>query len=634
VIEKYIYNEKTEGYVFWSYGNSPTQKIENITLNKIDKKFKALYLLSNKIIGSSSFYFESDLTRNITKKYLKIFKNGEALYFTDDAIGDFLEHGIKKIEKSPPALTAYNDKVTVNRYGNELNDLGFILKRRSESISARMRYLWSQDIYGSSKENEIARYLKANIKEDAVYQEYCAKLSNIASGGKTNIDFVWEYVSAKIEEFKLDSLIKGISVFLKKRLQELYLIATADILEINIDSSLQSYLSHYDSNLFLGCMRHLNLESELNRLTVSDLVKIKQCDEFLFFRDHYFKIIDAINNNYSIFVDAFDDLPSAIENRNKKEELVNSFFDEKKKDKYYRNAIDNLIELYDEIVNRAIQKKSSDLLDYYREKKDTGQNYKEMLSHKNSSNDQSVDVLVLVAMEEELDAFLNHIKKTKKIGIGNIFGYMCSIDGIKGNIVVVEVGKGNYSSTSQSRMLIVKLHPQYIILTGIIAGINDKCKLGDILVSEQIVAYEPGKISLDGLKRRPDSIKVNFDIIQKVKNARDTDWFSSILEDRPGNNQGKSNVYLGEILSGEKVVNNPDFKQELKTIFNQAIGVEMEGYGTALSAYFADANIKFVLIKGVCDYADKKNDEWHKYAADAASAFTVKLIEKILDTGR
>jgi hypothetical protein len=57
--------------------------------------------------------------------------------------------------------------------------------------------------------------------------------------------------------------------------------------------------------------------------------------------------------------------------------------------------------------------------------------------------------------------------------------------------------------------------------------------------------------------------------------------------------------------------------------------LEMEGVGVATACHNA-GNVRFLLIKGICDWADpKKNDSWHAYAADAAACFTKALLARV-----
>lgn len=65
----------------------------------------------------------------------------------------------------------------------------------------------------------------------------------------------------------------------------------------------------------------------------------------------------------------------------------------------------------------------------------------------------------------------------------------------------------------------------------------------------------------------------------------------------------------------------------LRKMWTQAVGLEMEASGAAAVTHEHPTRPSFILIKGVCDYADaSKNDDWQSYAADAAGRYTISLL--------
>ena len=52
--------------------------------------------------------------------------------------------------------------------------------------------------------------------------------------------------------------------------------------------------------------------------------------------------------------------------------------------------------------------------------------------------------------------------------------------------------------------------------------------------------------------------------------------------------------------------------------------------GVASACHHASPPVPFLLIKGICDFADEhKSDGWQPYAADAAAAFAAVLIKRM-----
>jgi hypothetical protein len=55
--------------------------------------------------------------------------------------------------------------------------------------------------------------------------------------------------------------------------------------------------------------------------------------------------------------------------------------------------------------------------------------------------------------------------------------------------------------------------------------------------------------------------------------------------------------------------------------------VEMEGGGVAASAFATARRVGFLLVRAICDFADRaKDDSWQEYAAHAAASFVAELL--------
>jgi nucleoside phosphorylase len=86
---------------------------------------------------------------------------------------------------------------------------------------------------------------------------------------------------------------------------------------------------------------------------------------------------------------------------------------------------------------------------------------------------------------------------------------------------------------------------------------------------------------------------------------------------------GQPVVHRGLILSGNGVVKNPNDRVRLRRGRDDAICFEMEAAGIM-------DEIRCLVVRGICDYADThKQDGWHHYAAAAAAAYAKALLRKI-----
>jgi nucleoside phosphorylase len=54
----------------------------------------------------------------------------------------------------------------------------------------------------------------------------------------------------------------------------------------------------------------------------------------------------------------------------------------------------------------------------------------------------------------------------------------------------------------------------------------------------------------------------------------------------------------------------------------------MEGYGVVSAARQRFEQVRCLVIRALCDYADnEKNDEWHEYAAAVAAGYAKHLLK-------
>jgi nucleoside phosphorylase len=160
-------------------------------------------------------------------------------------------------------------------------------------------------------------------------------------------------------------------------------------------------------------------------------------------------------------------------------------------------------------------------------------------------------------------------------------------------------------------------HPRAIIMVGIAFGKDPtKQKMGDVLVATQIIPYERIRVGEQDIFRGPIPPS-NITLLNRFENV--PTWHFP----RP---DGKEcDLIPGPILSGEKLVDDPDFKRQLFQRFPQAIGGEMEGAG--LAAASGRRGIAWILVKSICDWGDGKK---HKQEQPLAAAAAASLVHHVL----
>jgi len=202
---------------------------------------------------------------------------------------------------------------------------------------------------------------------------------------------------------------------------------------------------------------------------------------------------------------------------------------------------------------------------------------------------------------------------------------------------IVEVGAGNAGAAVEAERAIAYFQPEILLFVGIAGGIKDVA-IGDVVAATDVYGYESGKVGdSQQFFIRPKVGKSAYALVQRAKaEARKGEWLQR-LSSQPS---PQPRVFVAPIAAGEKVLasTKSDIFQFLKDSYNDAVAVEMEGFGF-LSAVFAYPEIKAIVIRGISDLIEGKNEDSKKSgqkpepirqekASHHASAFAFEMLSK------
>jgi nucleoside phosphorylase len=126
-----------------------------------------------------------------------------------------------------------------------------------------------------------------------------------------------------------------------------------------------------------------------------------------------------------------------------------------------------------------------------------------------------------------------------------------------------------------------------------------KQALGDVLIASQIQDYELAKLNRDGtVTPRGDKPSTSDPLLNRLRSAHAI--CKRQLSDWPP-------VAFGLVLSGQKLLDNLDYRESLKRLYPQAVGGEMECTGLYVSA--TRAKVDWILVKGICDWGHNKGNQ-------------------------
>jgi nucleoside phosphorylase len=187
-----------------------------------------------------------------------------------------------------------------------------------------------------------------------------------------------------------------------------------------------------------------------------------------------------------------------------------------------------------------------------------------------------------------------------------------------------EMGSGGLGASLLTvRKGIEDLFPTAVIMVGIAFGVNEeKQAIGDILVTEQLRLYDLQRVGTQDEQEQ---------VILRGDKPHASPWLINLFKSADISWE-KARVRFGTVLTGEKLLDNIDYRNQLLNFEPEAIGGEMEGAGLYVACQ--DKKVDWILVKGICDWADgekgQDKESRQKTAASNAAAFVVHTLKFVL----
>ena len=251
-----------------------------------------------------------------------------------------------------------------------------------------------------------------------------------------------------------------------------------------------------------------------------------------------------------------------------------------------------------------------------------------------------IDFLIITALEHEAQAVISRLIDYAEVRFEDrdIRTYHCGRVPIGSGersyrvVVVLLPGMGELSAANATTDALTYWRPEHVLMIGIAGGIaQDDLERGDVVVADQVVGYDYGKQTDEGLKPRDHVYPSSALLLERVRNfaLKGDAWSQYIDVPRPeGATRDRAKRFVGPIASGNKVIASQEFQAQLLARWPKLIAIETEAEGV-FSAVFERLTIKHALvIRGISDMADKaKDDVWQLYAANAAAAYAIAFLK-------
>lgn len=186
---------------------------------------------------------------------------------------------------------------------------------------------------------------------------------------------------------------------------------------------------------------------------------------------------------------------------------------------------------------------------------------------------------------------------------------------------------GMSASAVLASKIIAQFRPRALAMVGICAGRAAKTNIGDVIVADPVWDWGSGKIDSVGNEPRfrpsPHQLELDVDFSSRLKEVcLDVGLLARIKSEARGRKpNAELRVHFGPLASGAAVVANRDVFEALLDQHRDLLGIEMEAYGVVVACRGSGKPRPLsVVMKSVCDYADKdKSDDYQEYAAHTSA---------------
>ena len=232
----------------------------------------------------------------------------------------------------------------------------------------------------------------------------------------------------------------------------------------------------------------------------------------------------------------------------------------------------------------------------------------------------ATDLLLVTVNPHETRALLEVFKQATgqaavPMSIGDrVYRDLGLVNGTRCVHALSEMGSAGPGGSSQTVDKGIRaLNPKAVIFVGIAFGVDkEKQKIGDILLARQIRLYDMQRVGTDIIPRG-DKVHSSTWLMNFFDGFAQTSWSTP------------PRVHAGLVLSADKLVDNLDYREQIRRLEPEAVGGEMEGAGLYVASQ--DAKVDWILIKAICDWADghkaTKMKIRQQTAAANAAAFLV-----------
>ncbi|MDV7217626.1 5'-methylthioadenosine/S-adenosylhomocysteine nucleosidase [Streptomyces prunicolor] len=201
-------------------------------------------------------------------------------------------------------------------------------------------------------------------------------------------------------------------------------------------------------------------------------------------------------------------------------------------------------------------------------------------------------VAVLTALPLEFTAVRDHLTDVEKQNHPR-YGTLATVGRLSGtpwSVALLELGEGNLTAAALTERVMSWLEPQALFFVGVAGSLKPDIEIGDVVVATKVYGIHGGKETDKDFLVRPEAWRASHRLEQAAREA---------LREDP-------HAHLKPIAAGDVVLASArsTLAEHLRTHYNDAAAIEMEGAGIATAVHLAGGDA--LVIRGISDRADAK----------------------------
>lgn len=228
-----------------------------------------------------------------------------------------------------------------------------------------------------------------------------------------------------------------------------------------------------------------------------------------------------------------------------------------------------------------------------------------------------IQVGIIAAMEEECKGLISLMQDRNETQIGSFIFHTGVLEGKTSCLLQCGIGKVN--AAVGTALMIHSWHPSYILNTGVAGGFLPTLKIGDIVLSTEVLHHDVDVTIFDyKIGQLPGGPETYLADEKLLKIA------SALTPQDPG-----IHLIPGKIASGDIFVHKDEQIQKIRKDFSDVAAVDMES--AAIAQVCHSFRTPFLIIRSISDVTgDEENHISYDEFMPIAAKNSIDMVRKIL----